>query len=125
MIKTTTKIDNFYQSSVKISNNVWVILKRNTHENKIDIKLLDKHLSITQDLASFYEGKYTFNSYPGQVYFIELFKKYPKLKRELQKVSYPLHKYMSLKIDWARFERKIKYYLTRIGKHLYGYKDLD
>ena len=63
-----------------------------------DIKLLDKFTPFTQELAHFEDGKFDFSSYPSQLKFITLFKKYPKLKRELLKVSYPLGKYMSINL---------------------------
>ena len=75
----------------------------------VDIKFLDKFTPSTQELAHFEDGKFDFCSYPSQLKFITLFKKYPRLKRELLKVSYPIGRRMRFDIDMERFKRSTKY----------------
>ena len=115
-IKLNTKMDNFHESTINVGADNWIVLKRNLLEGGVDIKLLDKFTPFTQDLAHFEDGKFDFSSYPSQLKFITLFKKYPKLKRELLKVSYPLGKYMSINLDMERFKRSVKYRWIKITR---------
>jgi hypothetical protein len=108
-IKLNTKMDDFHQSAINVGEDDWVVIERNTREGGVDITLLDKYTPITQELARFEDGKFDFSSYKSQVTFINLFRKHPKLKRELLKVSYPLSRYMGLDLDIQRFKRSIKY----------------
>jgi hypothetical protein len=108
-IKLNTAMDNFYESAVNVGSDNWVVLKRNLLEGGVDIKFLDKFTPSTQELAHFEDGKFDFCSYPSQLKFITLFKKYPKLKRELLKVSYPIGRRMRFDIDIERFKRSTKY----------------
>jgi hypothetical protein len=108
-IKLNTKMDDFHQSAINVGEDDWVVIERNTREGGVDITLLDKYTPIVQELARFEDGKFDFSSYKSQVTFINLFRKYPKLKRELLRVSYPLSRYMGLDLDVQRFKRSIKY----------------
>ena len=108
-IKLNTKMDDFHQSAVNVGEDDWVVIERNTREGGVDITLLDKYTPTTQELARFEDGKFDFSSYKSQVMFISLFRKHPKLKRELLKVSYPLSRYMGLNLDIQRFKRTAKY----------------
>jgi hypothetical protein len=115
-IKLHTKMDNFHKSVINVGADNWVVLKRNLLEGGVDIKFLDKFTPFTQDLAHFEDGKFDFASYSGQLKFIALFKKYPKLKRELLKVSFPMGRYMSLNLDINRFKRSVKYRWIKITR---------
>ena len=107
-IKLNTKMDDFHQSAINVGEDDWVVIERNTREGGVDITLLDKYTPTTQELARFEDGKFDFSSYKSQVTFINLFRKHPKLKRELLKVSYPLSRYMGLNLDIQRFKRSAK-----------------
>ena len=108
-IKLNTKMEDFHQSAVNVGEDDWVVIERNMREGGVNITLLDKYTPTTQELAHFEDGKFDFSSYKSQVTFIDLFKKHPKLKRELLKVSYPLSRYMGLNLDIQRFKRSTKY----------------
>jgi len=108
-IKLNTKMDDFHQSAINVGEDDWVVIERNTREGGVDITLLDKFTPTVQELARFEDGKFDFSSYKSQVTFINLFRKHPKLKRELLKVSYPLSRYMGLSLDIQRFKRSAKY----------------
>jgi hypothetical protein len=115
-IKLHTKMDNFHESTINVGADNWIVLKRNTSEGGVDVKFLDKFTPITQDLAHFEDGKFDFTSHMSKIKFIALFKKHPKLKRELLKVSYPMGKYMSLNLDMERFKRSVKYRWIKITR---------
>jgi hypothetical protein len=102
-------MDDFHQSAINVGEDDWVVIERNTREGGVDITLLDKYTPTTQELARFEDGKFDFSSYKSQVTFINLFRKHPKLKRELLRVSYPLSRYMGLNLDIQRFKRSAKY----------------
>jgi len=108
-IKLNTRMDDFHQSAINVGEDDWVVIERNTREGGVDITLLDKFTPTVQELARFEDGKFDFSSYKNQVTFINLFRKHPKLKRELLKVSYPLSRYMGLNLDIQRFKRSTKY----------------
>lgn len=115
-IKLNTEMDGFYESAINVGADNWVVLKRNLLEGGVDIKFLDKFTPSTQELAHFEDGKFDFSSYPSQLKFITLFKRYPKLKRELLKVSYPIGRHMRFSIDMERFKRSVKYRWIKITR---------
>ena len=108
-IKLNTKMDDFHQSATNVGIDDWIVMERNMRIGGVDIILLDKYTPTTQELAHFEDGKFDFSSYQSQVMFVNLFKKHPKLKRELLKVSYPLSRYMGLNLDIQRFKRNARY----------------
>jgi len=111
-IKVMIAKENNLISSTLLKNNKSLIIRKDLDLNHIYISVKDPVLGINKELASLINGKFEFNSILNEDknLLFQLFKQYPKLKRELKVIR----RYNVMNIKWECFKRRLNIQLHKI-----------
>ena len=96
-------------SSTLLKDNKSLIIKKNLDLDYINISIRDSFLGINKELVNLVNGKFEFNSILNEDknLIFQLFKQYPKLKREVKLIRrHPQHPNVWI-IKWECFKRRL------------------